>query len=246
MIPDLPALCIHRIVTLLSRQDLIRRQCDVVRDCACLAVTSMQVRTLFALPLADLLNPPTRYESLPARALVPQLRAMCRVSSLPVGGNKSVLLERLRSALEDLRLPHCHMGARFCDGARIAFLHDSRSVALQRALADRGCVLRSDSAVSSAFIRGGTIQGLPVSLERAVDVAEEMQFLYSQTAYRCILSDLRHFDRERQAHEEEGEAEESRRQSAKRAAVRRWLKKNDVQSLPRSLRDSRSALGTVA
>lgn len=319
MLTELPALCVDRIVELLATQGMFRRQCDVVLDCARLAATSRYVQINFAVPLGEVLSPPTSYETLPRGALVPQLKALCRESRLAVGGNKAALRERLRVALQDVRQPHCRLGPIFCERARQAFLQDPshqvhkllrtlgmnlqlmqspftfasvaeavlapffgdealllaaclrvetirlsgisrRHIALEEALAARGCVLRNDSETSSAYIHNTAIQGLPVTLERAVDVAEEMQFLYTKTSYRTILSNLRHFDRDRSSSywrkkeryqdglEEEDECldwtsmdsedeEEGRRRSAKRDAVKRWTaaNKSDLTALPRSL-----------
>lgn len=321
MVPDLPLLCLDQIVRLLSVNGPLRRPCDIVRDCAVLAATSREMRASLAVPLCALVNPPNAYETLSPKAMVPALRATCRANHLMVGGNKGVLRERLRSALEDIRHPHCRLGMRFCDRARAAFRHDptsqaralldslsmdhrllrepfsfasvvrgilepyagdeermyaaralrlqekrvgedARRTALESALAERGCVLRRDSAVCRAYVEGGTT----VSMDHAVDIAEEMQFLYTQTGYRWILADLRHFDRERASSywrrrehyrdgledttdtsgddQDEEDEEEGRRRSAKRAAIRRWLSEHEradlshLTVLPRGLRES--------
>lgn len=325
MLTELPALCIDRIVELLAIQGMFRRPCDVVLDCARLAATSRDVHVQIAVPLGQLLSPPTTFEMLPERALVPQLKALCRDSRLAVSGNKAILRGRLSAALQDARQPYCRLGVKFCERARIVFVQDpshqirtllltlgmdldlmqrpftfasvaaavlapffgdessllaararvedirrssmsARRVALKEALEARGCALRNDSETSHAYINCSTIQGLPVSLDRAVDVAEEMQFLYNNTSYRTILSNLRHFDRDRSSsywrrreryqdgleEEEDGwmddgagesdtedeDEEEHRRKSAKCGAVSRWMaaNKSDLTALPRSLR----------
>lgn len=247
MLTDLPTLCAAHIIGLLSVQSIFRRPCDIVRDCARLAATSRDVRAYFAVPLGELLNPPTRYEALQEGASVTQLKDLCRDSHLALSGNKAVLCERLRFALEDVRLAHCRMGSRFCAQACATFLEDPfarmrketalRLLVLKVTLQGRGCRLRSDS-MTSAYITGAPLKGLPVSLQQAIDVAEEMRFLYKKTDYRNILSSLRDFDLARMAGLEVDE--EARRKSAKRAAIRRWMVDNehDLSSLPNSLRDA--------
>lgn len=126
----------------------------------------------------------------------------------------------------------------------------ARRILLKVALRERNCSLRNDSLTSAAYINGGIIQGFPVSLEKAVDMAEEMQFLYTKTAYSTLLSEMRYFDRtgtnwnrlqelDIEGMYDRNEAkEECRRRSAKRDAVTRWTSENgpELVGLPRSLR----------
>lgn len=307
-IVDLPAICIHQVTKLLAEQGMFRRSCDIVRDCVRLAATSRSVRSLFAIPLGAIVNPPTCYETLSDSATSTQLKALCRRCHLPLGGTKVILRQRLHAALQDVRLSHCHMGALFCERARIAYCRDpsiqvrtllealgmdlqlmqtpftfasiadivlspffgdesrliaarviindsrrqsirSRLDALQAGLIQRGCSLRDDSIISATYINDGTILGCPVTLERAMDVAEEMQFLYSHTTYRTILRGMRHLDHNRRwrtatatdtdtdedgwqrCQDEEEIAEEGRRKIAKREAVRLWRTQNTPETV---------------
>lgn len=250
----LPDLCIHRILESLCETGSRRRPCDVVRDCITLAATSHGTRRSFAVPLADIMDPQNDYERLHGDILASQLKNLCRKNSLIVGGNKTVLRERLRVELHDTRLPMCGLGHRFCERANKELVRSDRTRAMKtlasecaerrRILSDRlrtrGCSLRGDSEMSRAYINQ---TGNCRSLEATVDVAEEMQFFYMRTDYHRILTDMRdlirdtscsfwrrvdrnrHLDQESEADGDE-EEEEARRQIAKSNALQLWITKH--------------------
>lgn len=237
MINDLPALFIHQLILNLSRETSVRDGCDILRDCISLAATSKETRTVFSRPLAAILSPLSPFEhlELAPRVLASDLRVLSRANDLAVSGTKTVLRERLRAALEDRRLVSSGVGPRFCRALRHS--------CLTKALHARGCVLREDSTVSWAFINGIGGEGM----EAVVDCAEEMQFYYTKTNYSRILSRLRRYHQELdEEDEEDGEYateyrdEETRREQAKRSAVREWLQKRGsngrIMNMPRTLR----------
>lgn len=122
---DLPALCLDRIIELLLVPGLLRRPCDIVRDCIVLAATSTETRKLLSAPLAEVLTPVNSYEKIKSRGLprlVVDLRDACRENGLPVSGKKATLWDRLRDAMRDPRHPHCLMGMLFCERARLEYL----------------------------------------------------------------------------------------------------------------------------
>lgn len=95
---------------------------------------------------------------------------------IPYDGNSQLLLDS-RSRLVAERL----------------FESDMRFIDLSAALHARGCVLRPDSEISSAYLRDSPDAR---SLEETVDIAEEMQFYYKMTDYSTILRSNRRRSRE--------------------------------------------------
>lgn len=246
---NMPDLCIHLVLEKLCVTGLQRSACHVVKDCLSLAATSRGTRHTFAVPLADILDPPNNYELLTTKACGPvrltQLRLACCSNRLRIGGNHKTLLERLRVELEDMRLPICGMGKRFCERAQKEYARAqlllslkekacacaARREVLEGRMRERGCLLRIDSEVSRAYINQTTHA---LSLDATVDCAEQMRFFHVQTDYHRILRGVR------------GQPcsfiEEGCRRAAKAEALKRWMIRHaqpdmsHLQKLPLSLR----------
>jgi hypothetical protein len=78
-----------------------------------------------------------------------------------------------------------------------ARLRAERREALSASLEARGCTLRADSHVCSAYIEGSTAR----TLEQVLDETEEIQFFWRRTQYPALLRSMR--DRARGFHDRE-------------------------------------------
>lgn len=125
LLSSLPALCLDKVTEMLLVPGLLRRQCDIVRDCIVLAATDKETRKLMSVPMATTLNPANSLEILEASllpALASQLRAACRANHLSVCGNKTTLRTRLQVSLQDPRFEVCGMGRHFCELRRLEYV----------------------------------------------------------------------------------------------------------------------------
>lgn len=246
----IPDLCVHLVLEKLCATGLGRSSCHIVKDCLSLSATSRATRHTYAVPLADIMDPPNNYELLTTKPCgpvrLPQLRLACCINHLRIAGNKKTLLERLRVELEDMRLPVCGMGQRFCARAQKEYARGQLLLSLQKkacacaqrreileeGMRTRGCLLRNDSAVSRAYINQ-TPHAL--SLDETVDCAEQMLFFHIQTDYHRILRGVREHSR--------SFMQEGFGRAAKAEALKRWMVRHarpdmsHLQKLPQSLRD---------
>lgn len=292
----LPVLCIDLIIVDLREENIIRRFCDVIRDCIALSATSHDVNTYFALPFAYELSPLNDYEKISSDYTKNDIQKVCRKHNLRMNGKKRVLVSRLQAILDDPRNRHTNLGRKITRSAMqvwarrfhryeaveileklglspreissskpwresfhsfvhkilIPFHGDSRvllaarssliserqfeselrKLELSQALYDRGCRLRPDSEISSAFLRDSPDAKC---LSETVDIAEEMQFYYTMTEYSTILrkNRMRSIDYDYDYSDDENyddfrdnrrAREEENRRSSKKEAVLRWFK----------------------
>lgn len=112
-----------------------------------------------------------------------------------------------------------HMYAEVADAESLAALAemDERMADLKDVLADRGCTLRSDSALCRTFIEEGI--GHPREI---ADAMEEMKFFFEHTEYRFHMQSWHFSD------------------LAKEVALKQWVMEHGALSslLPQSLRDA--------
>lgn len=290
----LPVLCIDLIIADLKAENIIRRFCDMIRDCLALSATSRDVNTHIALPFAYELSPLNDYEKISSVDTRIDVQKLCRKHNLCVNGKKRVLMSRLQALLDDPRNEHTNLGSKITRSAMqlrakrfhryeaieileklglsprkfssykpwkesfhsfvhkilIPFNGDSRvllaarsslvserrfeselrELQLSQALYDRGCKLRPDSEISSAFLRDSPDAKC---LSDTVDIAEEMQFYYTMTEYSSILrtNRMRSIDYDYDYSDDEYDdfpnnrrvREEENRRISKKEAVFRWF-----------------------
>lgn len=251
----MPDLCIHLVLEKLRVTGLGRSSCHIIKDCLSLAATSRDTRYTYAVPLADIMDPPNKYELVTSKACgpvrLPQLRLACCSNHLGITGNKKILLDRLQGELEDRRLPVCGMGQRFCARAQKEYARGQLLLSLQKkacicaqrreileeCMQKRGCLLRNDSAVSRAYINQ-TPHAL--SLDATVDCAEQMLFFRIQTDYHMIFRAIRKHS--------SSFMQEDFGCAAKAEALKRWMVRHaradmsHLQKLPQSLRGAKTEI----